>query len=171
MCFVAPIALLALVALGIRIARTRDRETIACGAIFGALLLVNAGYYMWWGGASAGPRHLVPVVPFLAIGIATAWEHERARPIVVVLSAISIAQMLVLAAVGLEATEHGNILYDYAFPRLISGRIATLGGASNLGLRLGLARGATLGPPLAWILIGGRWLLRALSPIRRAAEA
>ncbi len=33
---------------------------------FSSYLLVNSGYFMWWGGDSFGPRHLVPVVPFLA---------------------------------------------------------------------------------------------------------
>ena len=166
LCFVAPIALVALVAMVVRIVRMararEDREVIACGVTFLALLAVNAGYYMWWGGAAAGPRHLVPVVPFLAVGLAAAWKHERARPLVVLVGVVSIVNMLVLAGVGLEAPEHGDVLFDYAYPELFAGRIARLGGASNLGLRLGLVRGGTLGPPLAWLILGAGVLVRAL---------
>lgn len=33
---------------------------------FSSYLLANSGFVMWWGGDSFGPRHLVPVIPFLA---------------------------------------------------------------------------------------------------------
>lgn len=38
-----------------------------------AYLLFNAGYYMWWGGWSFAPRHLVPVIPFMGALGALAW--------------------------------------------------------------------------------------------------
>lgn len=38
-------------------------------AFFALLLLYNSGYYMWWGGWTYAPRHLIPALPFLAIGM------------------------------------------------------------------------------------------------------
>ncbi|MCX7047420.1 MAG: hypothetical protein NTX50_18285 [Candidatus Sumerlaeota bacterium] len=40
-------------------------DAILCGAIFIGYLWFNASYYMWWGGAAMGPRHLIPALPFL----------------------------------------------------------------------------------------------------------
>jgi hypothetical protein len=157
--FIAPVAALGIVGLALR-ARRAELGERAGGLAFVALLFANAGYYMWWGGAATGPRHLVPVLPFLAVGIAWAWERSRA--LVAVLVVISFANMLALTAVGLEAPEHGNVLFSYAWPRLVSRQIAHLSGASNLGLRLGLPRHLSLAPLLVWIVLGLRHLARRL---------
>jgi hypothetical protein len=34
-----------------------------------AYLLFNAGYYMWWGGWSMGPRFLIPMIPVVGLGL------------------------------------------------------------------------------------------------------
>jgi hypothetical protein len=160
--FLAPFSALAL-AFGVcHAVRSRDLASRVGIFAFVALLLVNGGYYMWWGGASAGPRHLVPVLPFLAFGAAAAWQ-SRARALVLALAAVSVMNVLVLTAVGLEAPDSGNLLFDYAYPRFMQGDVALLSGASNLGIRLGLARGATLGPILVWILLGMRFFARQLA--------
>ncbi len=39
-------------------------------ALLAGYLVFNAGYYMWWGGWAMGPRLMLPVVPFLVIGVA-----------------------------------------------------------------------------------------------------
>jgi hypothetical protein len=46
---------------------------LASGAALAAYVIFNAGYYMWWGGWSFAPRHLVPVIPFLACCAGLAW--------------------------------------------------------------------------------------------------
>lgn len=125
----------------------------------GALFFANAGYYMWWGGAAAGPRHLVPALAFLGVGLATAWESPR-RYLWTALALLSAMNFLVITAVGLEAPDRGNVLFDYAYHRLARGEIASLSGASNIGMRLGLSPGATLGPLLVWIVLGARFLAR-----------
>lgn len=166
--FIAPIAGLGLVGLAVR-ARRAELAERAGGIAFVALLFANAGYYMWWGGAATGPRHLVPVLPFLAAGIAWAWERSRA--LVALLVVISFANMLALTAVGLEAPEHGNVLFSYAWPRLLARQIASLSGASNLGLRLGLPRHLSLAPLLVWIALGMRHLARKLDEPESATES
>ncbi|HVU03175.1 MAG TPA: hypothetical protein VHE30_15550 [Polyangiaceae bacterium] len=164
----APVALPALIGLA-DLAR-RDAAARAALAAFVVLLLANAGYYMWWGGAAAGPRHLVPAMPFLALGLSRLWDGPF-RWVAALLALVSFANVLVLTAVGLEAPDRGSLLFDYAYARFLRGELASLSGAENLGIRLGLARGASLGPILVWVLLGGRFLVRlALEPEDTGAE-
>jgi hypothetical protein len=155
--YVAPVTLLMLVGL---LARVQQRDAAArAGALaFCALLFVNASYYMWWGGAAAGPRHLVPVLGFLALGLPWIWERRWARWALYGLGAISALNMLVIAGVGLEAPERGDVLIDFAYARFLQGRLSMIAGSSNLGLEFGLVRGGTLGPLLVWML-GGAYIL------------
>lgn len=135
------------------------------GARLGSVLIVllgllNAGYYMWWGGASAGPRHLVPALPFLAIGLAWGFHHLRlARIPLLLISLVSAGNMFALTFVGLEAPEFVDVLADYVWPRLWSPD----GGAShrntNLGILAGLSRGVSTAPLLVWFAAGLRALL------------
>jgi hypothetical protein len=156
--FVAPVLAIALAAAGWAALRSRDVANRLALAAFFTLFVVNAGYYMWWGGAAAGPRHLVPVLGFLAFGLAAAWERPLLRWLIVPLALVSLANAIALTAVGLEAPEQGNVLFDYAYPRIAQGQVATLSGASNLGVRAGLVRLGTLGPLLAWLLFGAYFL-------------
>lgn len=70
----APVLLLALwgVWLMIRDGNTRDIGVIVL-AITVITLLINAGYFYWDGGYSTGPRHSIPIVGVLALGIAPVW--------------------------------------------------------------------------------------------------
>ncbi len=40
-------------------------ETILCLSLIVLYLLFNSAYYMWWGGWTAVPRHLIPMIPFM----------------------------------------------------------------------------------------------------------
>jgi hypothetical protein len=135
-----------------------------------ALLLANAGYYMWWGGAAAAPRHLIPALGVLGFGAAAFLSNRRLRWLFLPVAALSMLNMLVIAGVGLEAPEHGDVLFDFAYRRLWQGKLAALSGASNFGLGLGMPRAATLGPPLVWLVLGGHWLWRMVEPPRQLAE-
>jgi hypothetical protein len=134
----------------------------ALGAAAIALFLVNASYYMWWGGAAFGPRHLLPVVPLVAYGLARACLDREARVLAALLAAISFANVLSVTMVGIEAPETGNVLTEFAWTHLAAGHVAVLSGSSNLGMRLGLPSLATFGPILVWLLVGGRVVFRAL---------
>jgi hypothetical protein len=157
----APFTALAVLYGGVRAMRSTDIAARAAFVSFTALLLANAGYYMWWGGAAAGPRHLVPVLPLLAFGAAAAWQ-SRLRWVLFGLAVVSVFNVLALTAVGIEAPDRGHLLFDYVYHRLARGEVASLSGASNLGIRLGLQKGATLGPILVWLLLGARFLAHAL---------
>lgn len=167
---IAPVLLVGAIGGAIVLARRRATASDFVGlAVVIALSLLNAGYYMWWGGASVGPRHLVPAIPFLGLGVAAALTRRGARGVTIVLGALSIAFMLALSSIGLEAPEAGSILVDYAWARLARGQIAHLSGASNLGVELGMPPAASLGPLFAWLLVGARLVFRELEPSRDAA--
>lgn len=151
----APVALVGVVGLALRVRRVRDPVVVVAVLSAVAMGIANAGYYMWWGGAATGPRHLVPVMPVLAVGIAHVLTTPRLRVGGLVLACVSIASMLAFTAIGLEAPEGQDVVVDYLAPHLARGEFAWLRGSSNLGLMLGFARPASLVPLLAfWILAG-----------------
>jgi hypothetical protein len=62
--------------------------TLGIAACF---ILVNASYYYWDGGSSTGPRHIVAILPVLAIALSFAWPQGwLARAIALLLLAVSL---------------------------------------------------------------------------------
>jgi hypothetical protein len=169
--YLAPITAAAIVGLGVRLARRRDATEALAAGLFLVLLVLNAGYYMWWGGAATGPRHLVPALGFLALGLAYAWDVPRLRPWLVGLAVFSFLDMLAFTAVGIEAPEHGDALFGYAWPRFLGRKIAHLAGASNLGIELGFSRATSLLPLLVWLVLGLRHLIGQLRALPDRVQA
>ena len=112
-----------------------------CIAIFGWFFLVNMSFNGYHGGFSAGPRYLVPGIPFLALPLVLAFV--RWKKYALGLLALSIAQQLLLTvtdgqnslAVGGHARldkEHRkddffcNIVTEYALPLFVTGRAGGL---------------------------------------------
>ena len=50
-------------------------EALLVGGACALYLTYNSGYYLPFGGASAGPRFLMPIVPFLALGLPLAFRR------------------------------------------------------------------------------------------------
>ena len=167
--YVSPVAVFGLM-FGIQHVRRRKDVAFGAGLVaLGALFVLNAGYYMWWGGAAGGPRHLVPGLAFLAVGVAVGLRlrMEWARVLTLVIGLISVANMLALTAVGMEAPESGDILTGYAWPRLFAGRLASYAGGSNLGVQLKLHGFSSLVPLLLWGVGGFVYLHRRTRRVAR----
>jgi 4-amino-4-deoxy-L-arabinose transferase-like glycosyltransferase len=108
-------------------------------------LLLNSGYFMWWGGASFGPRHLIPMLPFLAIPLV--FVPRRLFPLVIVLGIVSIAQMFIPLAGFIQVPDDyfpniGKLgffaystIYSYCLPQLVKGYFAYNLGEKILDLK------------------------------------
>lgn len=128
--------------------------------IVGFYLALNSGYYMWDGGAAVGPRHCVPMLPFLALGLVPALRLVPNA--VLILGAVSAAQMLALVAAAPEAPQYGDPLYTHAWPHLLNTQPG-YGGATSLGLLLGLPGILSIVP----LLILWWWTWQHLRPTLR----
>jgi hypothetical protein len=159
--YLAPLMLVALVRT-VRVAlRRRDLSVQAGLGVLITLLLLNAGYYMWWGGAATGPRHLIPGIAFLGVGIASAFRsrHRWLAPLTFALAVLSVIQCTAATLVGIEAPEYGDLLRQWVWPRVREASFSLPGGGSNLGMKLGLSPALSVLPLLAWMLAGYAYLL------------
>jgi hypothetical protein len=118
---------------------------------FGALLAVNSGYYLWDGGASWGPRHLVPALPFVAlVALPAAARWPR---LAWVLVATSVLISLAAVATGtLPDSEVAVPLTDALWPRALSGAVT-----NNWGQLLGLTAWRGLVPLAGVALLLAAW--------------
>lgn len=125
---------------------------------FISLLLINAGYFMWWGGYSFGPRHLIPMLLFLAIPLVLV--PRRLIPLVIILAVVSIGQMLIPLAGSMLAPDDYFIqnahlkffgyssIYTYSWQKLLDGHFTY----NLVGELLGLRNWMTLLPNVLSIL-------------------
>jgi len=125
-----------------------------------AFFLFNAGSVMWEGGWSVGPRYILPIVPFLSLGLLFFLEaygaHVWARCTFFILCIWSFVAVWAETIGGQHFPDwRQNPLVSYSIPNLLAGNIAR-----NAGMLLGLPGWLSLGPLLALLLLGF-WLLRS----------
>jgi len=118
-----------------------------------SFLLFNGSSVMWQGGYAVGPRYLVPMLPFMAIGLAVAWETLRVRLAGRIVAGVLVAWSV--AAIWLETISGQgfpdwtpNPLFNYSWPRFVAGDIAR-----NVGMGIGLHGHVSL-LPLFVVLVG-----------------
>ena len=155
--------------------RRHRAEAGVIGAVVLAYFVYNAGYWLPLGGGSPGPRFLFPILPFLALGLAIAWQRWPAPTLA--LTAISATTMVTAtmthpmigandpgiwvdrilqygvyqhSVLDLAGIAHGLVAI---LPFAIGIAVALALGVSSLG-RAHLARGAHWAPPAiaAWAL-------------------
>ena len=96
---------------------TRDDGAVVALAVVGGVLLVQAGWSNPWGGDSAGPRYVTPMLPFLAVGLSTAWASvpPRLRRLVLGVSLTS----MVLPTITLHLVNEGAVLISGSIAKLV----------------------------------------------------
>jgi hypothetical protein len=131
------------------------------------LLLFYGSSAMWWGGFAAGPRYIVPLIPFLALPAAwmlnRLWVRLPLRVGALALITLSLALVWSEAVAGqlFPSDAVRNTWTGVVFPAWATGDIAR-----NLGMALGL-RGPFSLLPLAVLIALGTML--ALRPERSRA--
>jgi hypothetical protein len=133
-------------------------ETMLSLYAVGAMLLMNAGYYLWWGGHAFGPRLIIPCLSFFIVPLALLPAVLDVPA--VLLTTLSIGQMLIplvgqiqmavdfkerFNAFFVEAVKFDgfSILYQHGLP-LILQRLQDGIASWTLGTALGLPYWLTL---------------------------
>ena len=170
--YIAPVLVLGPVGLAVAIARRPDRTAfILCASVVAVLFLMSAGYYMWWGGSALGPRHVVPSLPFLSVGIPMAtlcWRSPRVRAVarimLAVLLVVSVINQTAAIAVSALAPFEVDILREHVYRPLLQGRVALASGSANAGMLLRLRGPLSLLPLVVVWLLGFRAIAAGLAP-------
>src|SRR5947207_9418297 len=171
---VTPIVLMGLLGTVLLWRRGRRAEAGVIGAVVAAYFVYDAGYWLPMGGGSPGPRFLIPMLPFLALGIAVAWRRwpgptmALAVPSAVTMIASAVPYPLVTfghtadwSQRASDANFQHTVLSLFGMDNgwlAIAPVLAAFLGAALLGwrsaprLRVGLSGWAVLG---AWGLIAG----------------
>ena len=110
-----------------QLGKTRRGLAVTLAAAVLVVLLVNSAYVYWDGGHSTGPRHSVPAIGLLAIGLAPFWANLRywwERAVAGGLLGMSILINLMIAAANVTAPD--TYRFPLADPILTSCRSGTL---------------------------------------------
>jgi len=109
-------------------------EAVITTIAFFSYLLMNSGYYMWWGGWSFGPRHLIPMLPFLCLPLI--FVPKRFFFMVVILCLVSVSQMFIVVASTVLVPDdiiskidklgyfQYSSIYSYCLKQLLDGKFA-----------------------------------------------
>ncbi len=143
------------------------RLAALCICAFGAFILFNSSYGAWSGGASFGPRFLVPVIPFLVIPAAESLSRRGrgAAVLSALLAAYSIAFHFVGTSAGPTAHEYlRNPVREFLLPSLLRGNVRP-----NWGGEAGLAGAWGLLPLAVFLPLCGLFarMTRVEGPVRR----
>jgi hypothetical protein len=159
--YVAPVLLLALPGFIMwwRSGRLRAELYVCVWAVV-TFLLFNGSSVMWHGGFGVGPRYLVPMLPFLAVGMSF-FFLRAGRFAWITATALALWSLLVVWAQTIGGQMFPQFqqepLFTYSLPALAAGDIAR-----NLGMALNLDGWASLAPLGIVVLITCVLLLRTL---------
>lgn len=174
----APVLILVIPGLVYLWAKRRDlwREGLVVMALIVGFLIFNAGYgdsIRYWGGAnSAGPRHLIPALPFVGIAIGLLLGSMPWLLGGVVLASITVA-LVITAVMPQVPMLFGKPFSEFLFPYFLNGQLSVHRGglvsaklvtqdsiAYNWGKLLGLPGSWSLVPLYAIVLVLLAFILR-----------
>jgi hypothetical protein len=120
----SPILLMAVPGLALLAQRAgHRREAIVAFAVFVFYWMLQSGHATWHGGWAIGPRHMIPAIPFLGLGLVVAlpaWPRACALA-----GVLSVVLMLAVTAVGPEIPEHiENPYAEHVLPHFFTGRLS-----------------------------------------------
>ena len=95
---VTPVVVAGLIGLVLLWRKGRRREAALAGVLFVAFVVYNSGYATPFGGGTPGPRFLIPMLPFVALGFGPAY---RASP----WATLGVAVPSALIMLGVTATD------------------------------------------------------------------
>ncbi|WP_420862188.1 hypothetical protein [Algirhabdus cladophorae] len=95
--------------------RSWRSETVTSTVIVVYYLLFNASYFYWDGGASLGPRHITPALPFAGLLLVFMWMNARGLLNTLALGLLAISSFLNIAATATTLTPY-RLENDYQFP-------------------------------------------------------
>jgi hypothetical protein len=152
--YVSPVLLLAVVGLGMwwRMSRLRA-EWAVCLWVTVSFFLFNGSSVMWQGGYAIGPRYLVPMLPFLTMGLGAFAAHWGrllwARGLTAFLTVWSVVVIWAETLGGQNFPDWSpSPLFNYSLPNLVANDIAR-----NLGMALGLGGWSSLIPLCGFVLL------------------
>jgi hypothetical protein len=175
----APVLALGAVGTVLLYRRGERLTALFIAAIAIAYFIFNTSYEFPFGGASPGPRHLMPILPFLAVPLALA--YRRLPVTTVALAVVSAAEMIVLTlTIPLYAAAYPNWFDRFLRGGFVRMSVNVIGGPNDLGIALFflavfvalvLAVLATGRPRLSWreaamgaALLGGWVLIERRAP-------
>ena len=106
------------------LARTHLAEAAVCIAVTLFFVVLNCGYFLPYGGGSPGPRYLVPALPFLAVGLGSAFA-QRAR-LTTLLAALSIVATVGVTLVWTAYPEPRRTIWGELASLTVPGRSSRL---------------------------------------------
>jgi hypothetical protein len=160
----------------------RRSDAVLSSSMIVAYLAFNASYYMWWGGWTNGPRHLIPALPFLIVPLIWMWQSGRIRRVTLVVLFFLAFFFNALPAMvdaqipqGYQARElyHPRITYNYRDPLWEIGIQSFFKGhlAMNGGQIIGLPGLWSLIPLALFWLVAGLGLKAQLPRVRSSPES
>lgn len=169
--FMSPILLLSIIGFGLLARRSSFRaEWLTSFSIVVLFFLLVSASVQWFGGYAAGPRYLVPMLPFLVWPLAAAIdrvEQDRSKKQIWLrlglwaLVVISIGVTWSLTAGGQYYTPDviKNPLIEYSWPHIASGDVAR-----NAGMLFGLRGAWSLLPLIVMSVLSFAIAWRATQP-------
>ncbi len=134
-----PVVAVGIYGLWIRWRREDDGGAAVSLAVVVGFLLLQAGWQNPWGGDGPGPRYVIPMLPFIGLGLARAW-HEVSPTIRRWVVGISLASMVL-------PTITFHLMGDGTF--LIAGGLQQLADEGIMPTVWSIALG-----PVGWVLYG-----------------